>query len=69
MMNRQRKWSPLSVRAPVGGKTFVPRDETIFSDRFVSWVSSIKDDPSSAGDIGDSTNTSRPTTARLDGRT
>ena len=23
----------LSVRAPVGGKTFVPRDETIFSDR------------------------------------
>ena len=33
--------------APVGGKTFVPRDETILSESFVSAVSSISDAPSS----------------------
>ena len=64
MMNRQRKWSPVSVIAPVGGKTLVPREEIIFSDSRVSRVRSISDAPSSAASSGDSTNTSSPTTAR-----
>ena len=54
----------MSVIAPVGGNTFVPRDDTSFSESGVSWVSSISDDPSSFGPIGDSMNTSIPTTAR-----
>ena len=55
--------------APVGGKTLVPRELIIFSDSRVSLVSSIRDAPSSEADSGDSTNTSRPTTAREAGRT
>ena len=70
MMNRQRKWSPLSVRAPVGGKTFVPaRRDHLQRQRACRGSAPSATTPSSAGDIGDSTNTSRPTTARLDGRT
>ena len=69
MMNRHRKWSPVSVIAPVGGNTFVPRELIILSESFVSWVSSISDAPSSAAASGDSTKTSSPTTLRVAGRT
>ena len=47
----------------------MPRELIIFSESFVSWVSSISEAPSSAADIGDSTNTSSPTTARVVART
>ena len=50
--------------APVGGKTFVPREEIILSESFVSRVSSMSDAPSSLAASGDSTKTSSPTTAR-----
>jgi hypothetical protein len=59
----------VSVIAPVGGKTFVPRLEIILSESFVSCVSSIREAPSSLADNGDSTKTSSPTTERLDGLT
>ena len=59
----------MSVIAPVGGKTFVPRDDTSFNDSGVSCVSSISEAPSSFGPIGDSMKTSIPTTARDSGRT
>ena len=51
-MNRHRKWSPVSVIAPVGGKTFVPRLEIILSDSFVSVVSSMSEAPSSDAGAG-----------------
>ena len=64
MMNRHRQWSSVSVIVPVGGYTFVPRLEIIFSSSRVPSASSVSEAPSSSAESGDSTNTSRPTTLR-----